>query len=97
VIWICAVQFDGSGIADHRHLRRVRWRKPDTQQQGESTVEEMIELIRAHTLVYVSDELFDRSAIVQVVDAKPPYIRTWAHGRWGNDLLALPRFNTASA
>jgi hypothetical protein len=21
---------------------------------------------------------------VQVVDAKPPYIRAWAHGRWGN-------------
>ena len=54
---------------------------------------EMIDLIRAHTPVYVSDDLFDRSAIVRVVDAKPPYIRAWAHGRWGNDLLTLPRFN----
>lgn len=92
-MWIVAVQFDDSGVIDHRHLRRVRWRKPDSREEGESTVEEMIRLIRAHTLVYVSDDLFDRSAMVRVVDAKPPYIRAWAHGHWGNDLLALPRFN----
>jgi hypothetical protein len=69
----------------------VRWRK--LGEEGEATVDEMIELIRAHTLVYVSDDLFDRSAIVRVVDANPPHIRAWAHGRWANDLLALPRFN----
>ena len=92
-MWIVAVQFDDSGVTDHQHLRRVRWHKPDMQEEGESTVEEVVELIRAHMLVYVSDELFDRSAIVRVVDANPPYIRAWAHGRWGNDLLALPRFN----
>jgi hypothetical protein len=54
----------------------------------------MVVLIRAHTPVYVSDDLFDRSAIVRVVDAKPPYIRSRVRGRWGNDLLALPRFNS---
>jgi hypothetical protein len=93
MIWITAVQFDRSGVSDHRHLRRVRWRDPESRQQGESTVPEIIDLIRAHTLVYVSDDLFDRSAVVRVVDAVPPYIRSWAHGRWGNDLLALPRFD----
>jgi hypothetical protein len=92
VIWIRAAQFDRSGETDHRHLQRVRWSKPDSHEEGESTVDEIIELIRAHTLVYVSDDLFDRTALVRVVDAKPPYIRSWAHGRWGNDLLALPRF-----
>jgi Protein of unknown function (DUF3892) len=91
-MWIVAVQFDNSGVADHQHLRRVRWRVPDSQVEGEATVEELIELLRAHTTVYVSDELFERSAIVRVVDATPPYIRAWARGRWGNDLLALPRF-----
>jgi hypothetical protein len=25
-VWIVAVQFDDSGVADHRHLQRVRWR-----------------------------------------------------------------------
>ena len=92
-MWIVAVEFDDSGVIDHQHLRRVRWRKPDSHDEGESTIEEMVELIRAHTAVYVSDDLFDRSAIVRVVDAEPPYVRAWAHGRWGNDLLALPRFN----
>ena len=92
-MWISAVQFDDSGIADHCHLRRVRWYKPDTGEHGESAVEEMIELIRSGMLVYVSDKLFDRTAIVRVVDAKQPYIRAWVHGRWGNDLLALPRVN----
>ena len=56
----------------------------------------LIELIRAHTPVYVSDDLFDRTAIVRVVDAKPPYIRAWAKGSWGNDLLALPRFESSA-
>lgn len=93
MLWITAVQFDASGRVDHRSLRRVRWHKPDTDEDVEGSVAEMIELIRAHTPVYVSDDLFDRSAIVRVIDAKPPYIRAWAHGRWGNDLLALPRFN----
>jgi hypothetical protein len=87
------VQFDDSGVIDHLHLCRVRWRKPETNEDGEASVDEIVELIRAHTLVYVSDELFERSAIVRVVDATPPYIRAWARGRWSNDLLALPRFD----
>jgi hypothetical protein len=91
-MWIVAVQFDDSGVIDHRHLRRVRWRKSETS-EGEASVDEIVELIRAQTLVYVSDELFERSAIVRVVDGTPPYIRAWAPGRWSNDLLALPRFD----
>jgi uncharacterized protein YgfB (UPF0149 family) len=80
MLWITAVEFDDSALTDHRHLRRVRWHKPDTNEDGEASVEEVIELIRAHTLVYVSDELFERSAVVRVVDDSPPYIRAWAHG-----------------
>ena len=94
MIWIVGVEFDGSGTVDHQHLRRVRWRKADSHEEGESTVEEMVELIRHHTPVYVSDDLFSRSAVVKVVDARPPYIRSWAKGRWGNDLLALPGFSS---
>ena len=93
MISITAVQFDNSGLRDHWHLRRVRWRDPESNEQGESSVAEVVGLLRAHTLVYVSDDLFDRSAGVRVVDAVPAYIRSWAHGRWGNDLLALPAFD----
>jgi hypothetical protein len=92
VIWITAVQFDSSGHDNHEHIRAVRWRDAESQQQGQYTVAEAVDLIRAQTLVYVSDDAFERTALVRVVDAKPPYIRSWAHGEWADDLLALPRF-----
>jgi hypothetical protein len=93
VIWITAVQFDSSGHDDHEHIRAVGWRNAESQQQGQYAVTELVELIRKQTLVYVSDDAFERTTLVRVVDAKPPYVRSWAHGRWGNDLLALPRFD----
>jgi len=94
VLWVTAIQFDGSGHTDHENIRAVHWRDAESRQQGQYTVAELVDLIRAQTLVYVSDEAFERTALVRVVDAKPPYIRSWAHGKWGNDLLALPRFDT---
>jgi hypothetical protein len=93
MIWIDAIQFDGSGNASHESIRAVRWRDPESRRQGHYTVAELVALIRAQTLVYVSDDAFERTALVRVVDAKPPYVRSWAHGQWGNDLLTLPRFD----
>jgi hypothetical protein len=93
VIWITAVQFDSSGRDTHEHIRAVRWRDAESRQQGQYTVAELVDLIRAQTLVYVSDDAFERTALVRVVDAKPPYIRSWANDKWGSDLLALPRFD----
>ena len=93
MIWITAVQFDRSGHEKHENIRAFRWRAADSQQQGRYTVAELIDLIRSDALVYVSDEAFERTAIVRVVDAESPYVRSWAHGSWGNDLLALPRFD----
>ena len=92
MIWITAVQFDRSGQDDHSNICAVRWREAESQEQGQCTVAEVVDLIRAQTLVYVSDDAFERTALVRVVDAEAPYIRSWARGRWGNDLLALPRF-----
>jgi hypothetical protein len=92
-MWIIAVQFDSSGNHNHENIRAVRWRDAQSRQHGQSTVAEVIDLIRAQTLVYVSDETFERTALVRVVDAKPPYIRSWVRGEWGNDLLAMPRFD----
>jgi hypothetical protein len=91
-MWITAVQFDDSGQIAHEHIRAIRWRDA-AHRQGQSTVAELVELIRANTLVYVSDDAFERTALVRVVDANPPYVRSWAHGEWGNDLLVLPRFD----
>jgi hypothetical protein len=93
VIWITAVRFDRSGHEKHENICAFCWRAADSQHHGRYTVAELIEVIRAHTLVYVSDGAFERTALVRVVDAESPYVRSWAHGRWGNDLLALPRFD----
>jgi hypothetical protein len=93
VIWLTAVQFGSSGRESHQSIRAVRWRDAESLQQGQHTVAELVDLIRAHTLAYVSDDAFERTALVRVVDANPPYVRSWAHGHWGNDLLALPRFD----
>ena len=93
MIWITAIQFDGSGHDSHENIRAVRWRDAESHQQGQYAVAEVVDLIRAETLVYVSDEAFDRTTLVRVVDAQPPYIRAWAGGQWENDLLALPRFD----
>jgi hypothetical protein len=92
VIWLTAVQFGSSGHESHESIRAVRWRDAESLQQGQHTVAELVDLIRAQTLVYVSDDVFQRTALVRVVDAEPPYVRSWAHGQWGNDLLTLPRF-----
>lgn len=92
MIWITAIRFDGSGHTDHENIHTVQWRDAESRQQGVHTVAEVVELIRSGNLVYVSDDAFERTALIRVVDAKPPYIRSWAHGEWENDLLALPRF-----
>jgi hypothetical protein len=93
VIWLTAVQFGGSGPESHESIRAVRWRDAESLQQGQYTVAELVDVIRAQTLVYVSDDTFERTALVRVVDASPPYVRSWVHGQWANDLLALPRFD----
>ena len=94
MIWITAVQFDGTGREDHETINAVRWRDAESRQHGEHRMAELVALVRAHTLAYVSDEAFERTAIVRVVDADPPYVRAWAQGKWTNDLLALPRFDS---
>jgi hypothetical protein len=91
--WITAIQFDGSGHTNHENIRAVQWRDAESRQQGVYTVAEVVELIRSGTLVYVSDDAFERTALVRVVDAKSPYIRSCAHGKWENDLLTLRRFD----
>ena len=93
MLWVTAIQFDGSGHTDHENIRAVHWRDAESRQQGVSTVAEVVNLIRSDNLVYVSDDAFERTALVRVVDAEPPYIRSWAHGKWENDLLTLPRFD----
>jgi len=49
----------------------------------------MVEFINKGNSVYVQAGPDVR---VGVVDATPPYLRTYADGNWNNNLLSLPRF-----
>ena len=88
MIAVTAVHIEGT--ARHEHIASVRWRNPDTGATGQSTREQMVEWIRAGNYAFVSDGV--RKVQVRVVNAHPPYIRTWADGVWSDNLLALPRY-----
>jgi len=77
------------GGEKHEHISSVRWRS-DTGSTGESTREQMVKWINDGGKAYVSD---GRNTVqVLVVNATPPYLRTFADGKWTDNLLALPRY-----
>lgn len=90
MIYIYAVHMTGG--AGHEHISSVRWRNPDNGNAGESSRTEMVQWVRNPsnpTYVCGGD---GHMARVGVVQANPPYIRTYADGDWHDNLLALPRY-----
>lgn len=80
------------GGARHEHIAEVRWKDPATGASGSSTRETMVQWIKNDGgLAKVQDEA-GNEATVGVVEADPPYIRTYADGVWNDNLLALPRY-----
>ena len=91
VIKVTAVHMTGSRTR-HEHIAEVKWTNPQTSVSGNSTRAEMVKWIRDENgiaKVYGRD---GSVAQVGVVDATPPYIRTYADGNWNDNLLALPRY-----
>ena len=89
MIYIRAIHMNGYGDT-HQHIAAVRWRNPDGDDMGEITRAGMVEWIRdKQGDARVSDGTSE--VRVGVVDGSPPYIRTYADGRWTNNLLSLPR------
>ena len=72
---------------DHEHIAEVRWSQ--LTQTGECTRAAMVEFINKGNATFVHDT---PDARVGVVNASPPYLRTYADGVWTNNLLSLPRF-----
>jgi hypothetical protein len=91
VVYIYEVHMSGAGTK-HEHIGSVRWKNPDSGQAGQSTREKMVEWISANSgSAYVCGGNA-HIARVEVVNADPPYIRTYADGVWTDNLLALPRY-----
>jgi hypothetical protein len=79
---------DGS---HHEHIARVKWENRATGATGENSRAEMVK--------WIDDDkgdarVADGSSYVKVgvVDASPKYLRTYADGKWTDNLLALPTY-----
>jgi hypothetical protein len=88
MIFVTAVRLGGD--ARHEHITDVQWMNPTTRARGQTSRAKMVEWIHGGGDAYVSNG--SRAVRVGVVDALPPYLRTYADGVWTDNLLALPRF-----
>ncbi|MCP3097305.1 DUF3892 domain-containing protein [Myxococcus sp. K15C18031901] len=83
---IVQIHLDGGVL--HEHITWVRWRDGITA--GEASREEMVQWIRAGGDARVAAA--SGVVKVEVVNARPPYLRTKANGVLTDNLLELPRF-----
>jgi uncharacterized protein DUF3892 len=90
VVYIYAVHMNGG--AEHEHIASVKWENPSTNATGQSTREAMVDWIKNHGGDARVRDNTGHDVAVGVVNATPPYIRTYADGVWTDNLLALPRY-----
>lgn len=90
MIYIDEVQMAPGG-SGHQHIAAVRWRNPESGKTGANTRAQMVTWINEGGEARVRDAHAD-DIRVYVVDATPPYIRTYADGIWTDNLLSLPRY-----
>jgi hypothetical protein len=89
MVYITAVHMSGGQA--HEHIAEVRWRDATDGKVGESSRDQMVDWIdRQNGDARVSDGRHE--ARVGVVQASPPYLRTYADAKWTDNLLALPRY-----
>lgn len=82
-----------SGGENHEHIIRLWWINPADGQVGDNARSELVGWIEQDNgKAYVEDQLGNR-AEVGVVTPKvgQKYLRTYADGKWTDNLLALPR------
>jgi Protein of unknown function (DUF3892) len=81
-----------SGGSRHEHITDIKWRNPSSGKTGESSRATMVDWIRNKRGDARVRDNAGHAVRVGVVDASPPYIRTFADGVWTDNLLALPRY-----
>ena len=88
--FIYQVHIEPSNSNNHEHITRVRWNQQASNNQGESTTQEMVRFILGGNEVFVKDST--GQVKVFVVNTNPQHLRTYADGKPTNNLLNLPRF-----
>lgn len=82
-----------AGGAEHEHIVRLWWIDPASGKTGDNARGEIVSWIEDENgKAYVEDAQGNR-ADVRVVAPRygEKYLRTYADGRWTDNLLALPR------
>lgn len=89
MIYITGIHLEGG--ARHDHIAEVKWQDQSDQSTGKSTRATMVDWIaNKGGVAKVTD---GRNTVqVGVVKETPPYLRTYADGKWTDNLLALPTY-----
>jgi hypothetical protein len=89
-VYIIAVQMSPPSANSHEHIAYVKWEQPDGGGVTVSSRAQMVSWINQGGDARVRDP--QGEVQVGVVDANPPYLRTYADNRYTDNLLSLPRF-----
>jgi len=90
MIYITAVHMEPSNAGDHEHIAQVMWAEPTKDEINYSDRATMVDWINKGGDARVRDG--QGEVQVGVVDANPPYLRTYADKRYTDNLLSLPRY-----
>jgi Protein of unknown function (DUF3892) len=83
-----------SGGSEHEHISSLQWRNTQTGATGQSTREAIVEWLeesKANQAVVAKGGTWVYVGVRRPAQG-PPYLSTYADGKWSDNLLALPRF-----
>jgi hypothetical protein len=90
MVFITHIRMSNNGTR-HEHITDVKWRDASTRNADQSSIAEMVAWIENRRgVAKVTDGV--NTVNVGVVNVPPKHLRTFADGRWTDNLLALPRF-----
>ena len=84
--YITQIHLEGGAL--HEHISRLRWKEGNAV--GEASREELVHWLKNGGDARVETRPSD--VRIEVIDARPPYLRTKANGVLTDNLLELPRF-----
>jgi hypothetical protein len=90
-IRITAIRLTGG--QGHEHISHLWWTNPANGKSGDNTRSQLVEWIeKENGKIHVDDQHGNRADVLVVTPAVgQKYLRTYADGKWTDNLLALPR------
>lgn len=92
MIRFTARHMNGAGNG-HEHIEQLRWTNVTDASTGASDVRHtLVDWLKQNPGQAVVEDGAGNRVLVGVVNASPPYLRTYADKEWTDNLLALPTF-----